>query len=49
MYGPEAFESKYPCLCAWQKRFEELPQIKRYQASDKCIVHPINNLTATFL
>lgn len=39
---------KFPKLCAFMKRFEELPNIKKYMNSDKFMSRPVNNKVAQF-
>lgn len=39
---------KAPKLKAYMKRFEEIPQIKKYMASDKFMKGPLNNKMARF-
>ncbi|XP_064607319.1 glutathione S-transferase Mu 3-like isoform X2 [Liolophura sinensis] len=38
----------FPKLCAFMKRFEELPNIKKYMSSDKFMSRPVNNKVAQF-
>ena len=38
----------FPKLLAFLKRFEELPNIKKYMESDKFIRRPVNNKIAGF-
>ena len=37
-----------PNLEEYQKRFQEIPQIKKYMASDKFMKSPLNNKHAKF-
>ncbi|XP_059153766.1 glutathione S-transferase Mu 4-like isoform X2 [Physella acuta] len=47
LFEPSLFEGR-KSLNEYLHRFEELPKIKEYRSSDKCIVRPINNKTAKF-
>ena len=38
----------FPKLLAFLKRLEELPNIKKYMASDKFLRRPVNNKMAGF-
>ncbi|XP_065830361.1 glutathione S-transferase Mu 4-like [Oscarella lobularis] len=47
IFSPTCLDA-YPNLKEYLARFEELPAIKAYKASDKCIHRPINNPSASF-
>eukprot|EP01098_Paradermamoeba_levis_P002026 TRINITY_DN1235_c0_g1_i1.p1 TRINITY_DN1235_c0_g1~~TRINITY_DN1235_c0_g1_i1.p1 ORF type:complete len:253 (+),score=66.79 TRINITY_DN1235_c0_g1_i1:94-759(+) len=38
----------FPHISAFVKRFAALPKIAQYLASDRCIVHPVNNKTGAW-
>lgn len=48
LMAPDVF-ARYPKLGEFLTRFEALPAIAKYQKTEACIVHPINNLSAAFL
>lgn len=48
LFEPKLLEDR-PKLSAYLERFRELPDIKKYLESEKCLVRPINNKTAKFL
>eukprot|EP00118_Oscarella_pearsei_P014183 m.119944 g.119944 ORF g.119944 m.119944 type:complete len:213 (+) comp37714_c0_seq1:58-696(+) len=47
IFSPTCLDT-FPNLKAYLTRFDELPAVKAYKASDKCIDRPINGASANF-